>query len=157
MVIFDLWRDILNASARLLTYLWHIILYSLYISILIYVFSLLDTRLEFIVVSSCGLIYTVIASHGLEARNATATNLHFTIVAIGKMRLLLNETTPEEQQYGIEILNKSARTRSNGRWISITYLAIIEIICLYQLLKHLGSPYVDVIAPYIPPNLKPYF
>ncbi len=116
----DLWRDVQNTIANVIKYLWHIFLYVLYIVIIIYVFSLLDTRLEFIAVSSFGLIYTFIASQTLDSRNSAVANLELTLVAIGKLRLLLNDTTKEEQQRGIEMLNKASRARANWRWVDIT-------------------------------------
>jgi len=182
-MIVRLWKTVARAIPMLFGYLWSIFNGVIGVVIVLYVFSLLDGRLEFIVVSILGLMYMTILF--MIKGVGKLLILHF-IENIGStlvIRSLMNDETLDAyyrplirsmftklKHETLEEFDKEPvrayfdrKASSALKYIKIKgYISdcqaiIIELICFYQLFKNLGSPYIRFITPFIPSHLNPYF
>jgi hypothetical protein len=131
-------------------------LYLLGLAFIIYLFSLLQGCLEFILVSLIGLLYVHISLHRLFLEDQTAVCFFMTLGAIGTLRLKLNTLTEEEFSTADEFLVHQLKDRQKIRKLDKLYLIIVELFCIYQLLKHISEPFASFSAPLVPQAFKPY-
>jgi hypothetical protein len=124
---------------------------------IIYLFSLLTTRLEFILVSLFGLIYVLLSLHRLASYGYFYVQLIALNAGIGKLRVLLNDLGSEEYAAQQAVIVKDAKKEHNVKQVVSLYLVIVEILCLYQLLKHVNNTFAEFVKPFVPPSLSSYF
>jgi hypothetical protein len=132
-------RAIMKRFLTFLRYVWHIAMRSLEIVVVLYVFSHLGARLEFILVALLGLIYVTI-------RSLAIGQLHIWIeaqTAIEKDLTALLHLTGQDP----EVLRERWRNQTETErkklhvygWMAITRVAMaaVSLICLWQLFIHL--------------------
>ena len=122
-------------------------LFSLAVSVaqiaaLIYIFSLLESRVEFLIVSCSGMIYSSIAVSQRSRSDATYAMLITTMVGSAKIRSLLGDPEMSDPSRFDQSIALDTKRRVRHRYLSLLCMATIELICLYELLLKLGSPYV---------------
>lgn len=118
-----------------LTYTWRVAINLVEIVIVLYIFSRLHSRFEFIVVSILGLIYCSLRTMGGALGLAIAQMSTSLDRELTRIRMLLGQ----DEEYHLEEFAE-AETNSNRQavkiWINLSFVSIIGIICLFNLLVH---------------------
>ena len=119
----------------LLAYLWRIAMNLIMLAIVVGILSRVHDRFETIVVAILGLLYVTIRTI------AFGQALMFTQLAIGidsdfsRIRRLLGDESVDEHQKEVTELKANFDRRMGRAYVDIFFLAIISLICLYQLIS----------------------
>lgn len=133
------------------------VLYILAFTFIVYVFSLLQSRIEFIIISVAGLLYVNISLHRLVLEDQIITSMFLHLGSAGKLRVILKAWTQEEFSEMDKDLAERLTDRLIVRKLDKLYLGLVEVFCVYQLLKHINETFSAFVDPLIPHALKPYF
>jgi hypothetical protein len=133
--------------------------YSIETSLIVYVFSLLNSRQEFIIVSLVWLIFVQIIDFRIEYAGKTASMVIFILAILARVRSLNKETerSASDLKAFDEVITERVRIAAIGRNADRIFLVIVSVYCLLELFNHLNSSFVEAIIKRFPPDLRQIF
>jgi hypothetical protein len=126
----------MNKLFTILGWAWLILVNLFILAIVLYIFSRLDTRSDIIIVSILGQIYTAIRGYAFLQGQAIIRLFLSSEKEFRKIKTLLGDHDEYEEESRAEIETMLNKDIAKG-WGNIAFLAIIDIICIFELLTNL--------------------